>query len=167
MINEPKIEYRAEKRYMGIRIITPFKGMFAVVDQLLGELRPWVRLHGIANQGPFFLRYHVIDMAGPMDIEAGFIVAEHLAEDERVKPGVLPAGRYACLTYSGSGLRGNKALIGWASDHGIQWDRWDHPAGDGFHCRYEAYPVHVGLVPRKKQNVDLAIKLADSPLKGT
>jgi effector-binding domain-containing protein len=161
MIGEPRIEHRAERRYMGIRTGTPFKGMFAVVDTLLTELRPWVKQHGLAEQGPFFLRYQVIDMNGPMDIEVGFFVAQQLPGNERIKPGVLPAGRYACLTYSGSGLKGNKALIEWASTNGIAWDRWDDPSGDGFRCRYEAFPVQVGLVPRKTQNVDLAIKVAE------
>lgn len=56
---------------MGIRTTAPFRGMFAVVDQLLKELRKWVNEQGIADEGPFFLRYHVIDMNGPMDIELG------------------------------------------------------------------------------------------------
>ena len=166
MIGEPRIEYREERRYMGIRTIAPFNGMFAVVDKLLKQLRTWVKQHGMAEEGPFFLRYHVIDMNGPMDIEVGFMVSQHSAENEQVKPGVLPAGRYACLSYSGSGLKGNKTLIEWARQKGLEWDRWNDPAGDGFRCRYEAYPEQVRLVPRKTRNVELAIKIAgDSPKK--
>lgn len=161
MISEPKIDYREEKLYMGIRTITPFKGMFAEVDKLIKELRRWVKQNGVADEGPFFLRYHVIDMNGPMDIEVGFVVSKHLPGDERVKPGVLPSGNYANLTYSGSGLAGNKALIGWANNNGIAWDRWDDSAGDAFRCRYEMYLTAPSLQPRKTQNVDLAIKVAD------
>jgi effector-binding domain-containing protein len=163
MISEPKIEYREEKLYMGIRTIAPFKGMFAEVDKLIKELRRWVKQHGVAGEGPFFLRYHVIDMEGPMDIEVGFVVKEHLPSDERVKPGVLPSGNYATLTYSGSGLAGNKALISWAKDNNAAWDRWDDKAGDGFCCRYEAFLTAPRLQPRKTQNVNLAIKIADNP----
>jgi effector-binding domain-containing protein len=125
MISEPKIDYREEKLYMGIRTVAPFKGMFAEVDKVLKELRTWIKQHGIAAEGPFFLRYHVIDMNGPMDIEVGFTVPKHLPGDVRVTPGVLPAGYYANLTYSGGGMAGNKALIGWAQNNGIAWDRWD------------------------------------------
>ncbi len=166
MISEPKVDYREEKLYMGIRTIAPFKGMFAEVDKLIKELRVWVKQHGLADEGPFFLRYHVIDMNGPMDVEVGFVVSKHLPGDERVKPGVLPAGRYANLTYRGSGLAGNKALIEWAKNKGIAWDRWDDPSGDAFRCRYEAYLIAERLQPRKKKGVDLAIKIADEQSAG-
>ncbi len=161
MISEPKIDYREEKLYMGIRTIAPFKGMFAEVDKLIKELRVWVKQHGIADEGPFFLRYFVIDMNGPMDVEVGFVVSRHLPGDERVKPGVLPSGNYANLTYRGSGLAGNKALIGWAKENNVAWDRWDEPSGDAFRCRYEMYTEAEGLRPRKTRGVDLAIKVAD------
>lgn len=162
MISEPKVEYRAEKLTMGIRTIAPFKGMFAVVDQLAKELRTWVKQQGIADQGPFFLRYHVIDMNGPMDIELGFVVTSPLPGDERVTPGILPPGRYATLIYTGSGLQGNKALLGWAKAHNIALDRWNEPMGDAFRCRYEAYLTDYRVEPRKKRwEIDLAIKVAD------
>ena len=162
MIGEPRIDDRDEKLYMGVRTVAPFSNMFAAVDKLLKELRAWVKQQGIANQGPFFLRYHVIDMNGPMDIEVGFMVPAHLPGNERVKPGVLPAGRYASLIYTGSGMAGNKALIGWAQDKGIAWDRWVEPAGDGFRCRYEAYLTDYRIEHRKlRWDIDLAIKIAD------
>ena len=93
MFTEPKVSLRNEQPYIGIRVKTPFRGMFAVVDKLLKELRTWVKAHGIADEGPFFLRYHVIDMEGVMDIELGFMVRKPLRGDDRVKPGVLPQGR--------------------------------------------------------------------------
>lgn len=162
MIGNPKIDYREEKHYVGIRTVAPFKGMFAVVDTLLKELRTWVKQQNIADEGPFFLRYHVIDMNGPMDIEVGFMVAQPLPGDGRVKPGLLPAGHYANLIYTGSGLAGNKALITWAKGNGYAWDRWDDPAGDGFRCRYEAYLTDYRVEPRKKRwEIDLAIKITD------
>jgi effector-binding domain-containing protein len=161
MISPPRIEYREEKHTVGIRMHAPFKGMFAEADKRLKELRVWVKRHDIADEGPFFSRYHVIDMNGFMDLEVGFMVSTPLAGDERVKPGILPAGRYATLTYSGSGLRGNKALIEWARENGVVWDRWDDPAGDAFRCRYETYTTHVRLVPRKTKDVELAIKVTD------
>jgi effector-binding domain-containing protein len=115
MITEPKISFRSERHYVGIRVKTPFQGMFSVVDRLLKELRRWVKTHGIADEGPFFLRYHVVDMEGMMDIELGFMVRDPLQGDERVKPGVLPKGKYASLTYTRYAMRGNKALIGWSA----------------------------------------------------
>jgi len=162
MVGKPGIEYREEKQYLGIRTIAPFRGMFAVVDKLLKEMRLWVKANGIADEGPFFLRYHVIDMNGPMDIELGFMTQTHLPGDELVKPGVLPAGHYATLIYTGSGMAGNKALIGWAIEQGIALDRWNDAAGDAFRCRYEAYLTDYRVEPRKTRwEIDLAIKIAD------
>src|SRR3712207_3763993 len=103
MIGNPEIRFRAQRLTMGIRTIAPFRGMFAVRDELLKELRIWVQTRGIADEGPYFLRYHVIDMNNQMDIEVGYVVSKHLAGDDRVAPGVLPAGNYASLTYTRHG----------------------------------------------------------------
>jgi len=162
MITEPKISFRHERHYVGIRVKAPFRGMFAVVDKLLKELRTWVKAHGIADEGPFFLRYHVIDMEGIMDIELGFVVLEPLSGDDRVQPNVLPKGRYASLTYTRYALPGNKDLLEWIKQNNIRIDRWNDKEGDAFACRYEAYLTDYRVEPRKSAwNVELAIKVAD------
>jgi effector-binding domain-containing protein len=161
-IGKPSIEYRPEKLYMGIRTQTPFQGMFAMVDKLRKELYAWFKAQNIEPKGPGFLRYHVIDMEGDMDITFGIQVAEVLPGDARVTPGVIPAGHYAYLIYSRYALRGNKALLGWGKDNGIRWDVWNDPKGDAFACRCETYLTDPKIEPRKtKWDVDLAIKLAD------
>ncbi|GGR22394.1 GyrI-like domain-containing protein [Deinococcus ruber] len=161
-IGKPVIQYRSERSCVGIRTVTPFKGMFAVVDQLLKELRVWLKAQGATDARPFFLRLHVIDMNGPMDIEVGCLVPEPFPGDERVRPGVLPAGQYASLRYSRYALRANRALLDWAKQEGLVWDRWDAPTGDGFRCRYEAYLTDYRLEPRKSVwEVELSIKLSD------
>ena len=141
--------------------------MFAVVDQLLKELRSWMKAQGATDAGPFFLRLHVIDMDGPMDIEVGCMVPEPSPGDERVKPGTLPAGQYASLRYSRYALRANRALPTWAKQKGLTWDHWDAPLGDGFCCRYEAYLTDDRLEPKKSVwKVELAIKLSDDLPRG-
>ena len=97
-IGAPGIDQRAARQYVGLRIITPFEGMFAQTDKLFKELRQWVNAQDLANQGPYFLRYHAIDMKGLMDVEGGFVVTTSQTGDERVNSGVLPAGQYAHLT---------------------------------------------------------------------
>ncbi len=162
MIGEPAIAHRPERLSMGIRTVTPFRGLFAVRDALLVELRRWVRERQLDEGGPYFLRYHVIDMSGPMDIEVGLMVPRHITGEGRVQPGILPAGKYASLIYSRYGMRGNKALIAWARENGISWDRWDDPAGDAFCCQTESYLTDYRLEPRKsKWQVELSIKIAD------
>jgi effector-binding domain-containing protein len=162
MITQPKISLYNERPYVGLRLRTPFRGLFAVVDTLLKELRTWVKTHGVADEGPFFLRYYMIDMEGIMDIELGFMLPKPLPGDDRVKPGVLPKGQYANLTYTRYALRGNKALLAWIKENNIKMDRWDTPQGDAFACRYEAYLTDYRLEPRKTAwQVELAIKIVD------
>lgn len=164
-VGEPRIDDRPEKPYMGIRTQTPMKGMSKVVDKLFKEISAWAKQQGMEPAGPPFLRYHVIDMAGEMDIEVGIPVAAALPGTGRVSAGVLPAGRYANLVYSGSGLTGNKTLIEWARTNGIAWDRWDDEKGDAFRSRYETYLTDPDVEPRKtKWEVEVAIKLADEQL---
>jgi hypothetical protein len=141
--------------------------MFAVVDQLLKELRSWMKAQGLTDAGPYFWRLYVIDMDGPMDIEVGCTVPEPTLGDERVKPGTLPAGQHASLRYSRYALRANRALLNWAKQEGPAWDHWDAPARDGFGCRDEAYWTDYCLEPRKSVwEVELVIKLSDDLLQG-
>jgi len=97
-----------------------------------------------------------------MDIEVGAPVATPLPGDDRVRPGLLPAGRYASLIYIGLGLAANKALQEWIHANNLQLDRWTDPKGDAFGCRYEAYLTDPKVEPRKKQwEIELAMKLGD------
>lgn len=162
MIGEPQISQRPEKYYLGIRMQTPMSGMSKAVQKLFKELNTWLKKHNIQPVSPPFLRFHVIDMRGEMDIEVGAPVEVGTLGDERVQPSTIPAGRYASLIYSGSGLAGNKALIEWAKANGLKWDRWDDAKGDAFRARYETYLTDPKIEPRKtKWDVEVAIKLAD------
>lgn len=161
-LSPAKVDTRPEQHYVGIRIQTPMKGMFTVVRKLFTEMNKWMAKQGLKESAPPFLRYHVIDMEGEMDIEVGFPVEKPLAGDARVKPGILPAGRYASLIYVGSGYSGNKALLEWGGAQGLKWDRWDEPKGDAFRSRYEAYLTDPAVEPKKnKWEVEVAIKLTD------
>ncbi len=161
-VGQPRLDQRPEQPYLGIRTQTPMKGMFKVVGKLFNELNAWAKRIGLRPAGPPFLRYHVIDMAGEMDIEVGIPVETPLLGDGRVSPGRMPAGRYASLVYTGSGYTGNKTLIEWVRANGYAFDRWDDPKGDAFRGRYETYLTDPALEPRKTRwQVEVAIKLAD------
>ena len=41
-IGKPKIETRRKEAYMGIRTITPFKGMSKAIQKLSDEMNAWV-----------------------------------------------------------------------------------------------------------------------------
>lgn len=161
MIGKPKIEKRLKITYMGIRTIAPFKGMFKEVDKIAKELNKWVDNKQVKTAGPPFLRYHVIDMRGFMDISYCIPVKKALPDDGNVKADIIPAGRYASLVFSGGGISGNRALIEWVRAQGMDFDRWDTDQGDNFAGRYETFLTDPKIEPRKsKWKIEVAIKLA-------
>jgi effector-binding domain-containing protein len=162
VIGEVRIYQREETPTMGIRIITPFQGMFAQVDKLRKELIKWFAAQGITPQGFPFLRYYTIDMKGDMEVEYGFCVAEPMPSNGRIVARSLPAGRYVSLIYSGSGYQGNKALVEYVRDNNVPVDRWDDPRGDVFRCRYEMFLTDTKVEPRKtKWEIEVAFRLQD------
>lgn len=147
--------------YAGIRISTPFPGMFAVATQGLKQLRAWSKASGLADEGPYFLRYYHCDMSQIMEIEAGFFTAAAPAGHPTIKPGLVPAGRYASLIYRGNGLRGNQALMQWRRDSGMAFEAIDPTLSESYVSRYEAYLTDYRVEPRKLLwDVELSIKLA-------
>jgi effector-binding domain-containing protein len=160
ILDGPLVADRPARHTVGIRLITPFRGMFAVRDRLMDELYGWLGARGL-EAGPVFFRLHVIDMAGPMDVEVGVVTGEPVEGDDRVRAGVLPAGRYATLTYVNHGRRANGTLIDWISAQGLTADRAEDPAGDRFGCRYEAYLTDPRTERMKTRwRIELAIRLA-------
>lgn len=164
MIGTPKIDERPALNYAGIRAQVPMSQFPTIIPQFIDELYAWLGQHGVQGKGPL-MRYYVINMTGNMDIELGVEVDSPISGDDRVKAQVLPAGRYAWLIYTGIGekaMEGNKALIEWAKDNGVNWDRWDDLKGDAFRSRVE----FLLDGPQDDPNPDnwrseVAIKLAD------
>lgn len=162
LLEPPRVVERPRLDSLGIREVTPFRGMLSRRDALLAELTDWLDTHDVGEVGPFFLRLHVIDMDGPMDLAVGVITPAPLPGDDRVRPAALPAGRYASLTYRNHALRANRALIDWAREQGLPFDRADAAEGDRFGCRYEAYRTDPRTERRKTRwEVELNIRLAD------
>ena len=161
-IGKPKIDQRPKFTYMGIRTIAPFKGMSKEVDRISKELNAWINEKNVKPAGPPFLRFHVIDMSGFMDISFGVPVRKALPNDGEIKSDVIPAGRYASLIYSGGGISANRTLIEWVRAQGMDFDRWDTEQGDNFRGRYETYLTDPKIESRKSRwQIEVAIKLAD------
>jgi hypothetical protein len=162
IVKPPTVEERAEIAYVGIRVITPFRGMLAARDRLLAEARTVIKEAGIETVGYGFLRLHVIDMNGPMDLEAGYFTALPAnIVHARLRPGSMAAGRYVTMTYQDHALRANKALQDWARDNHLELDRRTVAEGDEFACRYEAFWTDPAVEPRKtKWTVELSMLLA-------
>ncbi|HEX6508592.1 MAG TPA: GyrI-like domain-containing protein [Chloroflexota bacterium] len=161
---KPIIDERPERHTAGIRLKAPIRDFKKVIPKTLTEVLTWAREQGVGTSDPPFMRLYVINMEGLMDMELGIRVTEPIQPSGRITPGVLPAGRYASLIYTGRdrGYAGNSVLIGWAEKQGLMWDAWDDPAGHAFACRYEAFLTDPADEPdHKKWQTEVAIKLAD------
>jgi hypothetical protein len=162
IVEPARVEERPAIPYVGIRVITPFRGMLAARDRLLAEARLGIKEAGIETIGYGFLRLHVIDMDGQMDLEAGYFTAgpAHTGHP-RLRTGSITAGSYATMKYQDHARRANQALQDWARDNGLVLDRQTAPEGDEFACRYEAFWTDPAVEPRKTRwTVELAILLA-------
>lgn len=164
-ITTPKLDERDAQPYVGIRTqVTMDELGSGVIPQLIDEVMSWLQDQELAPAAPPFMRLYVIDMAGKLDMELGWPLAAAIEGEGRVAVGELPAGRYASLIYTGvqNGIAGNKALIDWAEENGIRWDRWDDPNGDAFRSRYESFLTGPDDDPDPGNwDTEVAIKLAD------
>ena len=165
MLTEPKVEWREAQNYVGIRTGVTVKEMGeGVIPHLLGEGFAWLERRGVAPSGAPFMRFHVIDMESKLDVTLGLPVANPLADDG-VCAGILPAGRYASLIYTGTenGIVANKALLDWGATKGLVWDTVEEENGDGFGARLESYLTGPEDKPDPaKWETEVAIRLADA-----
>lgn len=165
MIIAPKTETRREQPYMAIRAQATMQTLDSVIPQCIREVAAWLGKQGAAPSGAPIVRYLVIDMEALLDIEVGLPVATALAGDSRVTAGVLPAGRYATLIYTGidNGIEGNWALLKWGAQQGLVWDSWATEKGNGFGARFESFLTNPDEEPdRAKWETEVAIRLADN-----
>src|SRR5215472_6532689 len=94
MTHQPQLRERAAQPYAGIRTSVTMDGLPAAVDEAFPELFGWLGGRGIEVAGPPFIRYHVIDMQGELEIELGVPAGVTDVDGGRIRPGVLPGGRY-------------------------------------------------------------------------
>jgi effector-binding domain-containing protein len=119
---DPQIQRRDPQPYAGLPATVTMETFPAVADASFPELSGWLQASGIAPAGAPFIRYHVIDMAAELEIEFGIPVNAPVAASGRVRPGILPAGRYATLIHTGPYdqlVAANAALQDWAQQQGI------------------------------------------------
>ena len=150
VVDGPRVENRPEIPTAGIREVVPFRGMLGHRDRLLKELMLWLDEHEVEPAGSFFLRLHVVNMTDMMDIEVGVATSTDSADD-RVRPGSLPAGDYAVLSYVDTSLAANGLLQDWARDQGLTLDTRAVDAGVAFASRCETYLTDPRTNPRKTE----------------
>ena len=159
VVRGPLLEDRPERPTVGIRETVPFRTMLSNRDRLLQELIAPQARHDVEPEGPFFLRLHVVDMQGLMQIEVG-VPATSSSTDGRVQGGSMPAGRYAVLAYRAKSMAANRRLHAWIEGEGWQLDSAPHPEGEAFAGRFETYLTDPRTERRKTQwVVELAFKI--------
>jgi effector-binding domain-containing protein len=160
---EPRIEERTARDYAGIQATVPMTGISAAIDEAFPELFGWLARTGAVPAAPPFLRFLVIDMEALLQIELGVPVAAPMTASGRVRPGVLPAGRYVVLRHIGpyDGLiDANAALQQWAHDNGLEFDMRDTPEGSVWGSRFEEYITDPSAEPDpSKWETDVAYLL--------
>jgi effector-binding domain-containing protein len=158
---EPKLEQRDAQHYVGIRTKAAIPALPTVIPQLHSEAHAWLSTQGVAPAGPPFIRYYTTDMTSELDIELGWPTASSLSGTERIHAGVLPAGRYAVLLYTGPYdklVSVTAGLLAWAKEHGVKW-KMD---GQEWGARIEIYHRDPGDEPNpEKWETELAFLTTD------
>jgi effector-binding domain-containing protein len=166
MLTMPKIVGRADQPYVAITSKVTMREIGPAAQTLLPEVFAWLRQRGIAPGGAPFFKYNVIDMERQLEIEFGVPTNAMIAGDARVRPGRLPAGRYASLAHRGHYdelYDANAVLIGWANERGIRFDMEKTDAGDKFGCRLEIYRTDPREEPDPaKWETEVTIRVADA-----
>ena len=125
MLTKPKLIHRREQPYVAIRTKVPIP-FGALLPPMWDEVHAWLVSRNLAAAGAPFIRYLTTDMETRLDIEVGFPVAAAVTGDGRISAGILPAGRYAVLEYTGpyegdGVFKANVAMMEWAKEKDIVW----------------------------------------------
>lgn len=110
----------------------------AILKDVLSQLAA----NGVAETGPAFFRYDVVDMEGTMSMSFGTQVAEGTRDQGDIRAETLPAGRYVTLTHQGHPdelYDVTVMLMAWAKVRGVHWDVEETSAGDRFAARLEFF----------------------------
>ena len=149
---KPRLENRKEQPYVAIRTSLPIP-FGSYLQPLWNEVSSWLKGQGITSPGPAIIRYLTTDMSRKLDIDVGFAVNTHVAGNNRIVSGVLPAGQYATLSYTGP-YRGkgifktNVAMMEWAKENGVTWNTTTRDGVEWWNGRVEWYLTD----PKKEAN---------------
>jgi effector-binding domain-containing protein len=163
MPTTPEIVALAAQPYAGITKRVTMNQIGEQLPPLHGEVFGWLAARGISPAGAPFFKYNVIDMEGELEIEVGVPVAEAVPGDERVRAGLLPAGRYATVTHVGPYeelMDATARLLSWGGEQGVKWDASDDQRRWG--ARLECYETDPREQPDPATWVtELRFRLAD------
>jgi effector-binding domain-containing protein len=162
--SEPTIVERVAQPYVAIRGLVTMRTIGAVADRF-PEVFAYLAARGIEPAAAPFLKYNLIDMEHELEIEAGVPVAGEIDVSDEVFSSVLPGGRYATVTQIGPPdalMDVTSALLAWAADRDLHWDRVETTEGERWGCRLEIFKTDPDQEPDvNKWETELAFRLAD------
>lgn len=164
MITEPRLEYRNAQPYVAVRTEVTMQELSTAIQRGLEEVFAWSGKREIAPSGAPFIRYLVIDMEAQLQIELGVPVVNAVSAAGHICSGVLPAGCYASLIYTGLdiGIQANAALLSWGAEKGLVWDSWPAGKGEGFAARLETFLTDPEEEPNQaKWETKVAIRIVE------
>lgn len=164
MIDQPRLEHRDERPYVAIRTNVAMMEIPAVLPPLIPEVYDWLGERHEEPAGPVFFRYLRMD-ANRLDVEVGVPVAAELSGDDRVRPGVFPAGRYAVALHRGPYDRipaSWQALENWKGKLGLVEAGQETREGNMWGTRAEHYLTDPAEVSDpEKWETELIVQVAD------
>jgi effector-binding domain-containing protein len=157
----PTIETRIDQPYAAIPVKVSMAELGSVVPPLTDRVFGWLTARGITPAGPPFWRYVVVDMDNELELETGVPVASPVEGTGEIRPGVLPAGRYATVVHTGHPdtlVTATRYLLEWAAERDLEWDS----DGETWGCRLEEYLSDPDEVPDMREwQTRLAFRLHD------
>ncbi|QHQ35446.1 GyrI-like domain-containing protein [Algicella marina] len=162
-IGTPKVVDYAARHYVSLRrqVVMPIG---QVATETLDKLVVEIDRQGIAGTGAAIFKYNIVKMP-ELEMEFGFETSSAQSATGALKSGILPAGRYAELTYVGPYrhlTKVNGVLIDWSRENDLVFDMHPAPDGDHFASRVEFYPNGPQDEPDEdKRKTVVAIKLKD------
>jgi effector-binding domain-containing protein len=155
MNSNPVIEYRNAHPYAAIRMKVPIP-FGKVLQPAWSKVHSWLAGKGLPH-GPAIIRYLTTDMTKELDIDVGFVIDQSIPGDSTITSGILPAGNYATLLYTGS-YKGkgvylaNVAIIEWAAKNGVVWDTYTKDGAEWWGSRVEWYLTDLDLKTAPKDH---------------
>jgi effector-binding domain-containing protein len=160
----PRVVQRREQPYASIRGEVSMQTIAAIADRL-PELIGLLEEQGTELAGAPFLKYVELGPGDELVIEAGVPVHDVEEDEGAVRYGVLPAGRFAMVSFRGhpEGLMdATRDLLEWGDDEGLRWDMAYTDESELWGCRLEVYNTDPREEPDPDNwETDLIFRLAD------
>jgi effector-binding domain-containing protein len=165
MLTEAEVIERAAQPYVAIKAQVTMQTLGTILPALHARVFGWLRERRIPPIGHPFWKYNMIDMDRGLEVEVGVPVEARVDGDEQVLSGLLPAGRYASLRYTGHPdrlLDATAFLLEWAGQQHLTWDLTHGRDGERWGARLEIYETDPAAEPdMTKWTTQLAFRLSD------